>query len=216
MKSSRKLPHFQQINSDSCGAACIQMLLNSWGIDASQKEIWEEVKIPKEHMPGYYCGTGRMVEYLLEKGIICSVISTEQPIKLLEFCQSNNLEAVIMYHRKSNIPAAHFSVFSYKQGNSIFINDPLLTPLEGINRRINSNTLINLMQNIGEHDDIKRNNTFLVLSPPNSNPPVISITLENNGNALTFPLIQDVALLSNAFYDFYCDIWRPITIQREE
>ena len=216
MKSSRKLPHFQQINSDSCGAACIQMLFNSWGIDTSQKEIWDKVKIPKEHMPGYYCGTGKMVEYLLEKEIICSVISTEHPVDVLEFCQNNSLESIVLYHRKPNIPAAHFSVFSYKEGNSVFINDPLLNSLEGTNRRINSNTFINLMQNIGEHDDIKRSNTFLVLSPPNSNPPIIPITLEDNGNTLTFPLIQDAALLSNAFYDFYCDIWRTITIQREE
>lgn len=176
----RILPHIQQqANSQQCGACCLAMLYKLWGIDYSVDQIWQEVS---DYSPcgNRYCRTSKMILSAQKAGVHAMAVTVREIIPFLKKCLSNDLEAIVLYNPKPKKPTAHFSVVSYIDDQYIYLNDPMLEPGEGTNRRIRTDSFVKMClrnPNIGE---MTRSNTVLVFAPPHTEVKCIEVACSQN------------------------------------
>ena len=210
MSKNRKLPHVRQISHNSCGAACIEMIFIHWGIDSYQTEIFESIVGPNISNTYQNCKYALMALYLLDKGYPCMIAGTNSPLELLESCRDNDLEVILLHHRKRESTLGHSSVFSYSYGNSIYVNDPFLNSIEGTNKRYRYEDFLSLMYPVGPKDDIGAPNTFLIIANPCKEYRINTITCLEQQCQKAYPVIDCVMHLVDGVCCPWHDTWYQV------
>jgi len=137
-----------------CGAAALCMVLRDFGIDASQEQIWDEMKTPVPEKPDVFrINTYRLAAFALKCGINAIVGRLRKPLAFLEKLRSERGYRLILNHRiRADSPLGHFTVFTKMETSdqTIFLHDPQ----KGPNRKISWAELANLWKPVGENCEI--------------------------------------------------------------
>lgn len=114
--------HFMQINPFCCGAACMQMVYDHFGISISQESIWESIA-RLNSSSGIDCGPESMQKHFHSHGL-CSMYAVDIcDIDLfLTWVTRHNLSAIINYSLGKN--HHHFVVFERAYANGTIVQDP--------------------------------------------------------------------------------------------
>lgn len=185
----RTLPYHQQpIKSRQCGAACLCMLYDYFGIPSDQNEIFADISINNS------CRCNLMVQNITKHGLIASCISCKSLEHDIPFLLREGLEIILLHHSSPSSIAGHFSLVSYTEGDKIFVNDPRVGAADGINRRYYFKSLSRLTKWAGPSDEMGASNTMIVVSSPNG-PAKISAAMVHNERFWLFPSTLEVANL---------------------
>ena len=128
------VPHIQQSQESSCGAAALSMVYKYLGLnDQNEDIIWDRLKEPRPSRRGeYFLRTVPMAKdsqnyglsYFMGKAVLDAQLSLLQPLK--EFL-SLSIPIIVCQRISSENTLGHFRVVIGVEKNNIYINDPLLS-----------------------------------------------------------------------------------------
>jgi len=163
----REIPYEKQMTANgqrTCGAAALQMIYKSFGIDLPQLAIWNAIALP-DGQGGRFANTYRITLDVILRGMHAVAFRAKDPILAVEKILENNID-VIMNHRVSeNVGFGHYTVAIDIGQTTIKFHDPqfgkkltrslnemrsLWTP-KHIPSEISGNVLIAISQNVSGH-----------------------------------------------------------------
>lgn len=196
-------PHFRQSDQKrNCGAACMAMLLKHYKMRGRIDEITE--KISEKLSSGIpSCRNYLIIQYALQRGITCSVVSATDPKTFIPYCLEHGINMFISYHANLAQPFGHFALVTNSGADVVFINDPAQDAPAGINCSMTYDDLLPRMKCLGRGDEITHDNVFVLLSPKSSNVPIRVINSDGN----EFPLFCNTLDKITAFLNPYKDQW---------
>ena len=141
-----------------CGAAALCMVLQDFGIDLSQEQIWDEIKTPvSPAKPNEFrIETYRLAAFAYNYGIDAIVGRLKEPFTFLERLHGEHGYRLILNHRvRQDSPLGHFSVFVKMDADdqTILLHDPQ----KGPNRKISTLELAELWKPTGQNCEISGN-----------------------------------------------------------
>ena len=137
------IPSFErQIPSKTerrCGAAALCMVLRDFGIDVSQRQIWDEIKTPvsASNPNAFRIETHRLASYARKNGLEALVGRLREPLEFLEKLHNEHGYRFILNHRvRPDSPLGHFTVFvqNRSEENAVILHDPQKGPEQIIAR----------------------------------------------------------------------------------
>lgn len=117
--------HFIQINPLCCGAACMQMVYDHWGIRISQESIWNDISRPNS-LWGFDCSPECMQKHFHSHGFCAlDIIAICKIHRFLPWIERQLIPAIINYVVEEN--HYHFVLFEKTVPNGVIIQDPSST-----------------------------------------------------------------------------------------
>ncbi len=114
------VPYERQTEELSCGAACLSMILRSFGISINQQQIWEEIE--KKAGVAY---VKHMAMYPKRFGIESTIVKVENCTgEIIDFCFANNYRIIILQRNLDNERLGHYVVPFSTDKNHIYLHDP--------------------------------------------------------------------------------------------
>lgn len=202
--SLRVLPHFRQSDKKrNCGAACMAMLFKHYGMRGKVSDITDKIS---QTLPSGFpsCRNHLMIQYALQNGLNCSVVSAKDPRTFIPFCLESGIELFISYHANLPETAGHFALVASTSPDGIFFNDPQLDPPAGINVHMTYDELLARMKYLGSDDEITQNNVMVLFAKRNA--PIPVLTIKTNGNE--FPIFENTLDKIQKFVDPFANCWR--------
>lgn len=124
------IPYERQSDSAAsrmCGAACLAMVYRSFGIEASQAEIWPAIS--KENRFGSVASmTYLMTQDALNHKLSAVAFQARHPLQVLRICRDRGVRAIINHRLRRDLPTGHHSVFLDIDESSVLLHDPLAGP----------------------------------------------------------------------------------------
>lgn len=204
--SLRVLPHFRQSDKKrNCGAACMAMLFKHYGMHGKMSDITDKISqtLPSGSLS---CRNYLMIQYALQKGLNCSVVSAKDPRTFIPFCLESGIELFISYHANLPEDAGHFVLVSSASPDGVFFNDPQQNPPAGINVYMPYDDLLTRMKYLGPDDEITRDNVMVLFAKQSA--PVSVLTVKTNGHE--FPIFENTLDKIHAFVDPYVNDWLSV------
>lgn len=114
--------HVTQSNIWCCGAACMQMVYEYFGLSFPQEEIWQKIV----RFDPYWivdCGPENMQKHFHARGFCCMIFAAyAEPISFLPWIEQQGLSVIVNYTISEN--HYHFVLFERTTGNGIIVQDP--------------------------------------------------------------------------------------------
>ena len=157
----RNIPHVQQpAGSHQCGAACLQMIYQYYGISSSLDSVWESVR--QQSPRGYaYCSTYRMVCDLRSHGLEAIGVAVNDVTQVIRECHANGIDVILGCQFEKNRSLGHWLVVTMQTDKSVHVNDPAQNRSDGKDYIIKNNKLEDLMKVNG---DITADNTLILVT----------------------------------------------------
>lgn len=161
----KSIPHIQQEpGSAKCGATCMKMILDYYGIQDNIQTIWESVSRYDESLQRNNCNTFLMVQYLHQKhGLFSAFVSIPDPEWLIRVCLKRDVELVPLYRPNLSSGYAHYSVIVDIDEQFIYVNDPEQPYPDGAGLPIKINVFLQMLRPI-PNSEINTPHTFLLVS----------------------------------------------------
>lgn len=124
-----KLQHIQQVNDGrnwKCGAVCLQMIFNHYGIPCNQDDIWDAIKADRPTGIGQkYALTYSLAQYAIGRGLSCTIYKTDEYSwsNVLDELDRCNIPAVLSIREKKS-GESHFTVYLGKKDGQFIFADP--------------------------------------------------------------------------------------------
>lgn len=120
-----EIKHIRQSNDGinwKCGAACLEMIFNYYGIPCNQNTIWEAIKCRRsDNRFQYFALTNSLAEYAINQGLNATIhkSDSEKWSSELETIDQLSIPAILSVKNKAG--KGHFVVFlGIKNGKYIF------------------------------------------------------------------------------------------------
>lgn len=111
----------------TCGAACLNMVYRSFGMDVPSAEIWPA--IAKRNRFGVVSSTTHlMTQDAVNRGFAAVSLQARHPLQVLRLCREFGIRAVLNHRVRSDAPTGHYSVFVDLDERDVILHDPLLGP----------------------------------------------------------------------------------------
>lgn len=133
----KNIPHIQQDpTSTKCGAVCLKMLYDYYGIDMNLDSIWNEVKWINSRSGTENCAIHKMLKLNRDNGLFSLVLAVADPIQLIRICLKRNIEVMPIYRPEPSALFAHYSIVVDIDDHYVYLNDPLKDASIGAGFRI--------------------------------------------------------------------------------
>ncbi len=170
----RNLPHVKQpVNLRNCGACCLQMLFQAYGLESTVDHIWSDISDLG------HCRNMLMLKYLKDKGLQAAIVSVNDLIAVLDICLTNGIEVILNHRLKKDSYYGHYSLYSYQDEKQIYVNDPRD---DKPNTAIKIYKLNDLMKKTPGLE-IVQDNTLLLINFKETLP---TISIPHNGHTVEF------------------------------
>jgi len=156
------LPFVRQTHPSSCGAACLTMIYQHFGLDLNEECVFQDV-IGIDVRGGQNCRTYLMCQDAINKGYAAIAFRADDVRNTIKACRENDIELIVLFHASPGSLAAHFCVINNVLPGGVYLKDPKLD--ETREKSLKFRELDNLMQ--ATHlpgDDICGNNTMIAIS----------------------------------------------------
>lgn len=204
----RKLPHIQQPkNSNSCGAACLCMLYQHYGIPFEYGEIYTDVSDAFGTPPVRTCLSSKMVRNALNRKLIACCISCESIQDTMQRCIAAGIDVICLSHRTPNSFEGHYMLVSCIQGGSLYVNDPLFPSPDGVNKRIRFQTLERLSKSKGPNDQISTSNTLILIAKPPIQGRIVVVNQIDEGQKFQYPMFEEIVECARYTLNPFTDRW---------
>jgi hypothetical protein len=111
----------------TCGAACLNMVYRSFGMDVPSAEIWPA--IAKRNRFGVVSSTTHlMTQDAVNRGFAAVSLQARHPLHVLRLCREYGIRAVLNHRLRPDSPTGHYSVFVDLDEKDVILHDPLLGP----------------------------------------------------------------------------------------
>lgn len=176
LRIQKDIPHVQMPeNSHMCGAACLKMLYDSYGIDQALPEIWKAVKGIDPNTGRENCRTFNLALHPHKFGLFSVAVSVgSSPTAFIDRCLEWDLDIIFLYRPHIESPLAHFSVITGVSYKGYSINDPELPAASGKNKIMKPNDLTQSMRPISSGEILAPNTFVLVGKPGTSTIPCVA------------------------------------------
>lgn len=157
----RNIPHIQQpVGSPRCGAACLQMIYQYYGIPFSLDKVWESVR--QLSAKGYpYCSTYRMICDLRSHGLQAFGVAVNDVFQVIRECHANGIDVILGCQFEKNRAVGHWLVATRQTDKNVYVNDPAQNRSQGKDYVIKNSKLEDLMHPNG---DITADNTLILVT----------------------------------------------------
>lgn len=152
------VPYYRQININACGAACLAMVYQFYGIrNIDQAEIYNEYQELEPHDSGNYrITTDNLINDARKKGLSAgwaraNYSNTDDCISLLRLMTNAGVPIIACQQLSKNQPLfGHFRVVTGIDKDSVHFHDPS-TEIGGANMSLSIEDFINLWQPTGNN-----------------------------------------------------------------
>ena len=122
-----EVPFETQLDSRSCGAACLCMVYRSLGLPCDQAALHAAISKPGED------GRPAAFTHLLARDALCRglgalIVQARSPWRLLQRCAERSVRVVLNHRVRSDGLSGHYSVLRAVDEERIVLNDPLRGP----------------------------------------------------------------------------------------
>lgn len=164
----KPIPHVvMEPNSAKCGATCLKMLYEYYGIQEDISDIWEAVRWYDKTLNRYNCNTYMMSIHSYKRhNLFSAFVSVLDPISLIRICLKRDIDVIPLYRPDLNSGYAHFSVVVDIDEHFIYLNDPEQPASTGAGYPIQIDVFKNMMLP-AFNGEIRIPNTLLLVSKPN-------------------------------------------------
>lgn len=124
-----KIKHKQQFNDGynwTCGAVCLEMIFDYYGIEYNEKDIWDNIKTRRPNALGqHYTQTHKVARYAIEHGLNATVYRAKHntSLELLEQINNKNIPAILEIREKKS-KHGHFVVYTGIKHKMYYYCDP--------------------------------------------------------------------------------------------
>ena len=124
-----EIKHIQQINDGfnwKCGAVCLEMIFNHYGIPCNQDDIWNAVQADRSTGPGQkFAFTYSLAQYAISRGLNCTIYKTDENNwpNVLEELEQRSIPAILSVKEKKS-GQSHFMIFVGKRDDQFIFSDP--------------------------------------------------------------------------------------------
>jgi hypothetical protein len=140
------------------------MVLRSFGLEATQSEIWPQVGRP-EGGRRWSASTHRLGRYLIGRGLQVAIVRGRDPWRLLQRCARPELRVIVRHRARFLSSSGHYSLLRGLSDGEVVLHDPLGRP----NRRLHREAFLYLW---GPSDfGIDRGYLLMVCARPSNDPP---------------------------------------------
>ena len=203
--------NFQHIRQSSqarnCGAACLAMLLHYYRKKGKLQEITDKISVVQENgAPS--CRNYLIVQYVESRDFTCCVVSAKNAASFIPFCLSHGIELILSYYPDENSWGGHFVLVTGCDEDHVYVNDPEISPPEGVNLKISLASLAAKMKS-RPNGEITRDNVFVLISPKTADRKLTCINV-NTCPPHSFWIFPEILPEINSILDPYKDIWVPV------
>lgn len=123
------IKHIQQINDGfnwKCGAVCLEMIFNYYGISCNQNDIWEAVKTNRPTGIGQkYALTYSLAQYAIDRGLNCTIYKAGKDSwsDVLNSLDQRNIPAILCVKEKKS-GQSHFMIYIGRKNGKLMFSDP--------------------------------------------------------------------------------------------
>ena len=124
-----EVKHIQQQNDGfnwKCGAVCLEMIFNYYGIPCNQDDIWDAIKSDRPTGIGQrYALTYRLAQYAIGHGLNCTIYKADNNSwsAVLDELDRHTIPAILSVKEKKS-GESHFTVFCGKEDGQFIFADP--------------------------------------------------------------------------------------------
>jgi len=155
-----KVPFKKQNQTNTCGAACLEMVLRYFGVNETEEEIFKEISIISPESGRLYTRTAHLVHFAIVKDFV-AIHSCLKDITDLDKLLRLKLPIIVLQrHSVNNESLAHFKVVIGLEGNSYIVHDPEIGAKQLISKEVFEK--LGKKQPNGENT---QDNLFILISP---------------------------------------------------
>ena len=197
-----RIPFYPQWkNSRMCGAACLKMLYEYFGIQGDMYQIYRNVSNGSDTD----CMSAKMIIGALNRGLIACCVSCHSLHETIPFCLDHKIEVITLSHQNKRQPYGHFWVVTGIEGNRLLLNDPQKqTAGENVKERFETLEEASLNKRI--RDSLGAKNTLILIGHPRDGHVIFNVTPESGKN---FPVFMDVVPFCENVLNPVIDRWIP-------
>lgn len=123
----------KQKEGSLCGAACLSMVLRSFGIEVSQNLLWPEIGRPS-NLGDRRARTHLICRAAQHRGLAGLIVKARDPWTLVKRCAAAGVKAILNHRAKSGGPGGHYTVLLSVTESAVWVHDPLIGPNQRIDR----------------------------------------------------------------------------------
>jgi hypothetical protein len=110
-----------------CGAAALCMVYRSFGLTASQAELWPKIA-RRSATRQLGARTYLLAQDALQRGLGALVIQAHDPVAILRRCLDNSLRAILNHRLDLELPTGHYTVLVGLTEQHVLLHDPQVGP----------------------------------------------------------------------------------------
>lgn len=158
------VPYYKQEHRNSCGAACIRMLLARDGIDVDEDTVRKHcISLSTEYSGRFDCRAHLMTQCLQTYGYHATTVWSTSIVELVECCMKNSITPILLCHPSLKQLNGHYMLVTGQFGASIYVNDPDIEKGKS-NRRIRKDELVELSHYTGHPmDQLGKSNIAIIV-----------------------------------------------------
>ena len=124
-----KIEHIRQVNDGhnwKCGAVCLEMIFNFYGIPCNQDDIWEKIKSKRnDGIEQYYSHTVDLAKYSVNKGLKAYICKAKPNcVEIVLSLIDTDKRPVIMSILEKKSQNSHFVIYTGKKNGRFYFTDP--------------------------------------------------------------------------------------------
>lgn len=173
----RNMPYYAQPEGvRSCGAACLCMVYEYFGIECNQNEIFKDVS---RVMGGKQsCRCSLMVQNAWTQNLAAYCVSCKTLHGAIPAFLAAQFKVIALSHRTDGTNDGHFYLVTDVSGNGryVYVNDPWPGYKGGKNVRLQLDTFATRSKCKGSDDEVEKDNTLILIRNSTSTDDLVNFT----------------------------------------
>ena len=160
-----KVPFKQQSQPNTCGAACLEMVLKYYDFNVSESKIFQKISSKAPQTGRLYIGTSNLIKFVSENGFDLQY-NIKNIVNLKPYLKNRFPVIVLQRHTVTDEFFAHFRVVVGFKHKSYIVHDP--EKETGANKLI-YNTILKELWKKQPNGENESDNVFILIKPKNIN-----------------------------------------------
>jgi hypothetical protein len=155
------IPYHKQKDPQTCGAACLSMVYESFGKKLPQEDIWPRIAKPNR-FGGVSSPAHLIAVDALGQGLSAVVMQARHPTHVLHICRDAGIRVILNHRLQPGSAAGHFTVLVDIDDNCVTLHDPFF----GASQRVAQADLLRLWLPASPQSEVLGNVLIAIAAEP--------------------------------------------------